>query len=174
MARLSSVRWSACRHRLVRLASGHKAKAVVQSAVIGGVFNAAGAILNAASKLGPGDIILIELHAKGGPDNRYIAMQFWDAVFAAIKTAVGMGIVVVEAAGNGDEDFNRPEYAGTGLQKDAGAIALPGACRRPTTSQRSMVRRLDSQNTTGSASRGRDSGSRITATSSTSTAGAGT
>jgi len=102
----------------------HKAKAVVQSAIINGVFNAAGAITNAASKLGPGDVILIELHAKGGPDNKYLAMQYWDAVFAAIKTAVGMGIVVVEAGGNGDEDFDRPEYAGTGLQKDAGAVVV--------------------------------------------------
>lgn len=109
----------------------HKAKAVVQSAVLGGVFNAAGAILNAASKLSRGDVILIELHAPGGPDGKYVAMQYWDAVFAAIKTAVGMGIVVVEAAGNGDEDFNRPEYAGTGLQKDAGAIVV-GAGVPPT------------------------------------------
>jgi subtilisin family serine protease len=103
----------------------------VQGAVIGGVFNAAGAIVNAASKLGPGDVILIELHARGGPDNRFLAMQHWDPVFAAIKTAVGMGIVVVEAGGNGGENFNRPEYAGKGLQTDAGAIVV-GAGVPPT------------------------------------------
>ena len=109
----------------------HRAKPVVQSAVIGGVFNAAGAILNAASQLKAGDVILIELHAHGGPDGKFVAMQFWDPVFAAIRTAVDMGIVVVEAAGNGDENFDRPEYAGTGLQKDSGAI-LVGAGIPPT------------------------------------------
>ncbi|HEY7423800.1 MAG TPA: hypothetical protein VH682_06095 [Gemmataceae bacterium] len=52
----------------------HEAKAVVHSAVIGGVFNPAGAITAAAATLKPGDVILIELHAPGGPDNKYVAM----------------------------------------------------------------------------------------------------
>jgi subtilisin family serine protease len=111
----------------------HEAKAVVHSAVIGGVFNDAGAIANAAAALGPGDVILIELHAPGGPDGKYVAMQYWDPTFAAIRAAVAKGIVVVEAAGNGDENFDRPEYAGTGLQRDAGAIVV-GAGVPPTNS----------------------------------------
>jgi subtilisin family serine protease len=108
----------------------HEAKAVVHSAVIGGVFNAAGAIVAAADALKPGDVILIELHAPGGPDGKYVAMQHWPDVFAAIRAATARGIVVVEAAGNGDEDFDRPEYAGTptqpanGLQRDSGAIVV--------------------------------------------------
>jgi subtilisin family serine protease len=109
----------------------HDANAVVHSAVIGGVFNAAGAITAAAAALKPGDVILIELHAPGGPDNKYVAMQYWDPIFAAIRAAVAKGIVVVEAGGNGDENFDRPEYAGTGLQKDAGAIVV-GAGVPPT------------------------------------------
>ncbi len=108
-----------------------QAKAVVQSAFINGVFNAAGAIQNAATRLKAGDVILIELHARGGPDNKYLAMQHWPAEFAAIKLAVAKGIVVVEAAGNGDENFDRPEYAGNGLQKDSGAIVV-GAGVPPT------------------------------------------
>jgi subtilisin family serine protease len=108
-----------------------QAKAVVQSAVIDGVFNAAGAIVNAAAKLSAGDVILIELHARGGPDDRYLAMQHWPDVFAAIRIAVAKGIVVVEAAGNGGENFDRPEYANDGLQKDAGAIVV-GAGVPPT------------------------------------------
>ena len=43
----------------------HKAKAKVQSAIIDNVFNTAGAIANAASKLQAGDVILIELQATG-------------------------------------------------------------------------------------------------------------
>jgi subtilisin family serine protease len=109
----------------------HAAKAVVHSAVVGGVFNPAGAIATAAAALKPGDVILLELHAPGGPDNKYVAMQYWDPIFLAIRAAVAKGIVVVEAAGNGDENFDRPEYAGSRLQQDAGAIVV-GAGVPPT------------------------------------------
>ena len=101
----------------------HQAKAVVQSAVINGVFNTAGAINNAASVLKAGDVILIELQATG-PNGKYVAMQFWGDIFSAIKAAVDRGITVVEAAGNGDENFDLPIFNGTGLQKDSGAIVV--------------------------------------------------
>jgi subtilisin family serine protease len=101
----------------------HAAKAVVHSAVINGVFNAAGAITQAASVLKAGDVILIELQATG-PNGKYVAMQFWDDVFSAIVAAVAKGITVVEAAGNGDENFELPIFNGTGLQKDSGAIVV--------------------------------------------------
>jgi len=106
------------------------ARAVVQSAVINGVFNTAGAIANATSKLGKGDVILIELQATG-PNGKYVAMQYWDDVFSAIRVAVDKGITVVEAAGNGDEDFDLPIFNNTGLQKDSGAIVV-GAGIPPT------------------------------------------
>ena len=108
----------------------HQARAAVQSAVIGGVFNTAGAILNAANKLKAGDVILIELQATG-PRGRFVAMQYWDDVFSAIRTATAKGITVVEAAGNGNENFDLATYAGTDLQKDSGAIVV-GAGIPPT------------------------------------------
>jgi hypothetical protein len=101
----------------------HKATAVVQSAVINGVFNTAGAIANAASKLKAGDVILIELQATG-PNGKYVAMQYWSDTFSAIVAATAKGITVVEAAGNGNEDFDLPIFNGTGLQKDSGAIVV--------------------------------------------------
>jgi subtilisin family serine protease len=91
--------------------------------VINGVFNTAGAIANAASVLKAGDVILIELQATG-PNNKYVAMQFWGDIFSAIKAAVDKGITVVEAAGNGNENFDLPIFNGTGLQKDSGAIVV--------------------------------------------------
>jgi subtilisin family serine protease len=108
----------------------HEAKAVVQSAIINGVFNTAGALMNAANRLKAGDVILIELHAKG-PNDKYVAMQYWNDVFSAIVAATAKGITVVEAAGNGNENFDLPIFRNTGLQKDSGAIVV-GAGIPPT------------------------------------------
>lgn len=108
----------------------HQAKAAVHSAVINGVFNAAGAISNAAAQLKAGDVILIELHAPG-PNGKYVAMQYWSDIFTAIKAAVEKGVTVVEAAGNGDENFDAAVFNNTGLQKDSGAIVV-GAGVPPT------------------------------------------
>jgi len=108
----------------------HLATAKVHSAIVGGVFNAAAAIIGAANVLKPGDAILIELHAPG-PNGNYVAMQFWPDIFAAIQVAVAKGITVVEAAGNGGEDFENAIYKDSGLQRDSGAI-LVGAAAPPT------------------------------------------
>jgi subtilisin family serine protease len=108
----------------------HQARGAVHSAVINGVFNTAGAISNAAAQLKKGDVILIELQATG-PNGNYVAMQYWSDTFAAIKTAVDKGITVVEAAGNGNENFDAAVYNNTGLQKDSGAIVV-GAGVPPT------------------------------------------
>jgi subtilisin family serine protease len=108
----------------------HAAKAVVQSTVINGVFNTAGAIANAANTLNKGDVILIELQATG-PNGKFVAMQFWDDIFSAIVAATAKGITVVEAAGNGDENFDLAIFNNTGLQKDSGAIVV-GAGVPPT------------------------------------------
>ena len=108
----------------------HGARAMVQSAIVRGVFNTAAAIVNATSRLRRGDVILIELQATG-PNNKYVAMQYWNDVFSAIRAATARGITVVEAAGNGNENFNLPIFRGTGLQRDSGAIVV-GAGVPPT------------------------------------------
>ncbi len=107
-----------------------RARAVVQSAIVSGAWNTAAAIRNATRRLRRGDIILIELQATG-PRGRYVAMQFWNDVFSAIRAATDRGITVVEAAGNGGENFELRTYRGTGLQKDSGAIVV-GAGVPPT------------------------------------------
>lgn len=101
----------------------HDASAVVQSAVIGGVFNLAQALTNATAHLRAGDAILIELQATG-PNGKYVAMQYWPDIFSAIVAATAKGITVVEAAGNGNENFDLPIFNNTGLQKDSGAIVV--------------------------------------------------
>jgi hypothetical protein len=108
----------------------HRAQGNVHSAIIGGVWNTGGAIRNAARQLRSGDVILIELQGTG-PRGRYVAMQYWDDVFSAIRYATAKGVTVVEAAGNGNENFDLRTYQGTGLQKDSGAIVV-GAGVPPT------------------------------------------
>ncbi len=107
-----------------------EATAVVNSAFTNGVFNTAAAITNATGKLKAGDVILIELQATG-PNGKYVAMQYWDDIYTAIKAAVAKGITVVEAAGNGNDNFDLPIFNNTGLQKDSGAIVV-GAGIPPT------------------------------------------
>jgi hypothetical protein len=81
--------------------------------------SSAKAITDAANALSPGDIILIELHAPGPRFNfqatngqrGFIAMEFWPANFAAILHATQVrGVIVIEAAGNGAENYDDPLY----------------------------------------------------------------
>jgi hypothetical protein len=74
------------------------------------------AIRIAADRLNPGDIILLEVH-RSGPNSHlgsgqfgYIAIEWWPDDFAAIRYAVSKGIIVVEAAGNGGQNFDDPVY----------------------------------------------------------------
>lgn len=81
-------------------------------------FSSASTIRRAADKLGAGDIILLEIHRPGPRHNfqsrddqlGYIAIEWWPDDFAAIQYAVGKGIIVVEAAGNGAEDLDDGLY----------------------------------------------------------------
>ncbi|WP_067465063.1 S8 family serine peptidase [Nocardia amamiensis] len=78
----------------------------------------AAAIRSAADVLGPGDVILLEVHRPGPrfdyagrPDQRgYIPVEWWPDDSAAIRYAVGKGVIVVEAAGNGGEDLDAALY----------------------------------------------------------------
>ncbi|HOP08095.1 MAG TPA: S8 family serine peptidase [candidate division Zixibacteria bacterium] len=82
------------------------------------VQSTAEALYTAIDNLEPGDHILIELHAPGPRYDftarldqlGYICMEYWQANFDAIQYAWAKGIVVVEAAGNGAEDFDDVIY----------------------------------------------------------------
>ncbi|MCY9409401.1 S8 family serine peptidase [Bacillus inaquosorum] len=74
----------------------------------GGIANA---IDRATTCLSEGDILVIEVHRPGPRYNYenhsgqlgYIPVEWWPAEFKAIKNATSKGIIVVEAAGNGNE-----------------------------------------------------------------------
>ena len=79
-------------------------------------YNPAKAIDIAAANMTRGDVMLLEAQMRGWncPANQpqcYVPIE-WDAgVFAAIQRATAAGIIVVEAAGNGNQNLDDPYYA---------------------------------------------------------------
>ncbi|MBX3083063.1 MAG: S8 family serine peptidase [Anaerolineae bacterium] len=107
-------------------------------AMFGGEYNLANAINVAAANTAVGDIILIEQQFGppaqlppcpagcncGDPTARYMPVEDYDPVYAAITNAVALGRVVVLAAGNG---FNDLDWSGLNNKynrtvRDSGAI----------------------------------------------------
>jgi subtilisin family serine protease len=102
----------------------------------------ANAMVLATANAGAGDVILIEQHY-GGPRSvnnvgnsqfGYLPVEYWSAYYDAIRAATQKGIIVVEAAGNGEQNLDDPIYGGVlsvgGPRLDSGAI-LVGAGNAP-------------------------------------------
>jgi hypothetical protein len=87
--------------------------------IFGSGQGSAKSIRDAADLLSAGDIILIELHRPGPRHNfqsrddqlGYIAVEWWEDDWAAIRYASNRGVIVVEAAGNGAENLDDPIYS---------------------------------------------------------------
>lgn len=111
---------------------------VVNAANLERGWDVANAIELARTRLAPGDVIVLEQQAVG-PDGRYVPVEWLPSVYDAVAWATAAGIVVVEAAGNGDADLDAPLYEGafTDGRADSGAIVVgaggvPG-CGTPRT-----------------------------------------
>lgn len=90
-----------------------------------GRIGAARALYRAQDRLRRGDVLIIELHARG-PRGRYLPVEYWDDVYDVVAHATGRGVIVVAAAGNGGENLDHKAYKGklTRSVRDSGAILV--------------------------------------------------
>jgi hypothetical protein len=125
---------------IVGVANAYGVTGIASSARAGvesiGSQSTASAISRAATAVGLGGIVLIELHALGPSDGtactcntsqcNYIAMEYWTANYDAIRAATANGVIVVEAAGNGSANLDAAAYGGAFNRsvRDSGAIIV--------------------------------------------------
>jgi serine protease len=72
------------------------------------------ALISTLSELGDGDIVLIEqqiMAFDGTPDEGYAPVEWYAPFYDAIQLISGNGIIVVEAAGNGDRNLDDPMFS---------------------------------------------------------------
>lgn len=121
-----------------------------------GSYNVAAAVSRAAAAISAGDIILIEQQAYGPnvnagmPNSQFglVPCEWVRPTYDAILVAVGAGRIVVQAAGNGEQNLDLPVYSvGNGGHypfqpaNDSGAIIVGAGCpvRRASSADRSRL-----------------------------------
>ena len=126
---------------------GVRGGAVAVTPIVASVFTAQGGQVGAATviaelmeRMQAGDVILIELHyrfSQAGIDATYCPIEYYPANWAAIRAAVDMGIVVIEAGANGHMDLDAVQDGrfkrGHANFADSGAIMVGGASHNQRT-----------------------------------------
>jgi PKD domain/Subtilase family/FlgD Ig-like domain len=83
------------------------------------------AITNALASSSPGDVVLLEMQAFGMKgEGSFVPAEFDPGVWLAVKTGTSAGVIVVGAAGNGDQDLDHPLYQEYMNRGDSGAIIV--------------------------------------------------
>ncbi|WP_343747370.1 S8 family peptidase [Fluviicola sp.] len=72
------------------------------------------ALISTLTELNAGDVVLIEqqiMAFDGTPDEGYAPVEWYEPFYDAIQLISGNGIIVVEAAGNGSQDLDKPLFS---------------------------------------------------------------
>ncbi len=112
----------------------HASARVISEWRTSSTYNTADAVLAAAATMAFGDVLLLETQYWDGTNPPW-PTEVQDAVFDAIRLATALGVVVVEAAGNGGHDLDAYTDAGGHLilnrgsadLRDSGAIMVGAA-----------------------------------------------
>jgi hypothetical protein len=95
-----------------------------ESSTVNGVSQSRLAAITAAiADSAPGDVVLLEMQTTGAQGG-YGPAEYNLSVWNAVKTGTNAGILVVAAAGNGNENLDAPEYAVYRNRGDSGAIIV--------------------------------------------------
>lgn len=81
------------------------------------------AITNAILNSAPGDVVLLEMQANGAGGG-FGPAELDPAVFNVVRTGVAAGIIVVGAAGNGNQNLDSAPYASYMAMGNSGAILV--------------------------------------------------
>jgi len=97
--------------------------AVKMSTHQGSSANFATAIQAAASAVGVGDAVVIEIQCSGGPPGPY-PCEYIPSVYAVVEATTALGTHVFAAAGNGNRDLDAAAYGGLfdRTVRDSGAV----------------------------------------------------
>ncbi|MGV3630373.1 MAG: S8 family peptidase [Bacteroidota bacterium] len=91
------------------------------------------AVAQAVANSNPGDVIMYEMQTTGFTD--YVPAEYDEPIWDLTRAAVDFGIVVVAAAGNGDQDLDSAPYSSYMARGNSGAI-LVGAGMSSTSHNR--------------------------------------
>jgi serine protease len=88
-------------------------------------YSVARAVQCATGLLGPGDVMLIEAQTVG-PNSTFVPPEWDQAEYDAITNATAAGIIVVETAGNGNENLDDSAFGGAfdRAVRDSGALIV--------------------------------------------------
>ncbi|REC46272.1 S8/S53 family peptidase [Chryseobacterium pennipullorum] len=100
-------------------------------------YNRAAAVSRSINASQAGDIILYEMQT-GGKDGQYCPAEYDSVIWDLTKAATDSGIIIIAAAGNGNQDLDDPFYAAYRARGNSGAIIVGAGSPNTTHSKLSF------------------------------------
>lgn len=95
----------------------------------------ASAIASAIADSDVGDVVVLEMQTIGRSGGNYVPAELNSSVWTVVKQGTDAGVVVVAAAGNGDENLDDPAYQYYRDRGDSGAIIVGAGSNNTTHSK---------------------------------------